>query len=436
MMLCVLPSLPLAVVPGLLLAQMAPPAPAAAPSYEARYAEVLALAPRADRVAQVNNVVLQRDAARFTLANGTIYLLSSVGGRTMGAVFQGEGTFSFSPPTRIEQDRLARFEKGRSLDARMTELVLLFADSTLAELERKVTFSNSQVPEEVRDVVHKSLEYLGDEDSKSFHPDLMTAFLNQESNNLFYAHITRDEGSALMFMLDPFESEQVILEKRAPRRFWTHQPEVICRFPRQGAAPDSATGERPGTPTIRAYPLGNTFTQTGSGDLTFASAARLDIATPVPAGPWVPFELFYKLQVDSARWDGGEPATVFRGKEAMLLWVKLDRRLQAGETRSLLLYYHGDLIDRYGDFFFIKSPSSWYPVSLDERSYATFDITYHTPSQYLIASVGERADSGLTGRVLTTRWVTPGPIRNASFNLGQFEDYKVKEDGEIGRAHV
>src|SRR6266480_4656186 len=209
MLLRVLPSLPLAFVPALLTAQTAAPTGAAAPSYEARYAEVLALAPRADRVAQVNNLVLKRDVAQFTLANGTVYLLSSVGGRTMGAVFQGEGTFSFSPPTRIEQDRLARFEKARSLDARITELVLLFADSTLAELERKVKFSNGQVPEEARDVVQKSLEYLGDEDSKSFHPDLMTAFLNQESNDLFYAHITRDEGSALMFMLDPFESEEV-----------------------------------------------------------------------------------------------------------------------------------------------------------------------------------------------------------------------------------
>ena len=237
MMLRVLPSLPLTVLPALLIAQTAPPPGAAAASYEARYAEVLALAPRADRIAQVSNLVLQRDAARFTLANGTIYLLSSVGGRTMGAVFQGEGTFSFSPPTRIEQDRLARFEKSRSLDARMTELVLLFADSTLAELERRVKFSNGQVPEEIRAVVQKSLEYLGDEDSKSLHPDLMTAFLNQESNDLFYAHITRDDGGPLMFMLDPFESEEVSLEKRAPRRFWTHQPEVICRFPRQGAAP-------------------------------------------------------------------------------------------------------------------------------------------------------------------------------------------------------
>src|SRR5438132_9249851 len=132
MMLRVPPSLALAVLPALSLAQTSTPVPAA-PSYEARYAEVLALAPRADRVAQVTNLVLKRDVAQFTLANGTIYLLSSVGGRTMGAVFQGEGTFSFSPPTRIEQDRLARFEKVRSLEAGARELVRLLPDSPLPE---------------------------------------------------------------------------------------------------------------------------------------------------------------------------------------------------------------------------------------------------------------------------------------------------------------
>ena len=50
--------------------------------------------------------------------------------------FAGKGVFSFAPPSTIEQDRLARFEKTKSLDAPFTELVLLFADTTLAELQR------------------------------------------------------------------------------------------------------------------------------------------------------------------------------------------------------------------------------------------------------------------------------------------------------------
>jgi hypothetical protein len=416
--------LPLVTFPATLLAQTP------ATSYEQRYAEIRALEPRADRVAQVSNLVLKRDVAQFTFASGTLYLLSPVGGRTVGAVFQGQGRFSFAPPTTVEQDRLFRFERSRSLDAPFTELVLLFADSTVAELEGKVRFAAGRPPDDLRSLVKKSLDYLGDDDTKSLDPDLLGAFLNEESNDLFYAHINRDGGGPLMFMLNPFEVEGVTLGSRAPRIAWSRRPEVICQFRRRSALPvDTVTTERLSASTIRDYRLETTLTQTGSGDLSFAAAARLEITAETPVGPWVPFLLYSALKVDSARWEGGEPATVFRGKDGALLWVKLDRRLQPGEVRPLWLHYHGDLIDRFGDFFFIKASTFWYPVSLEGRSHATFAITYHTPSHYLIASVGDRTDSTVAGKVLTTRWVAAEPIRNASFNLGLFEDYKVKEEG-------
>ena len=77
--------------------------------------------PRADRAAEVPNVVLQRDVARFTLQSGRLHLLSAVGGRTVGAVFKGTGAFSFVPSSRIERDRLRRLEKADSLESPITE---------------------------------------------------------------------------------------------------------------------------------------------------------------------------------------------------------------------------------------------------------------------------------------------------------------------------
>jgi predicted metalloprotease with PDZ domain len=45
----------------------------------------------------------------------------------------------------------------------------------------------------------------------------------------------------------------------------------------------------------------------------------------------------------------------------------------------------------------------------------------------VLASVGERTDSvEVEGRMIRTRWVTPEPIRNASFNLGLFKSYQLE----------
>ncbi len=416
---------------GPLFAQLGPePAGFEEFTYEQRYGELMELQPVPDRVASVTQLVLKRDVGQFTFGDGKFYLLTPVAGRTMAAVFVGHGVFSFSPPTRIEQERLARFQKTTTLAAPFSSVVLLFADSTLAELESKLTFGPGRPPSDPRQRFKDGIDYLSHDDSKSFDPDLMAAFLNGESSDLFYAHIDRKGGGPLMFMVNPHEVEGVTLSHRVRQVGWTRRSEVICRFPAGGQSRDiRITGDRTDQAAIRNYNITTFLKETGSGDLSFAANARLDITSPSATGPWVAFSLFEKLKVDSARWQSGEPATVYKGRDASLLWVRLDGKLRTAEARTLNLFYQGDLIDRYGDFFFIKSSAEWYPRSLEGRSLATFDLTFHSPSGKLLASVGDKVEESTSGRTTTSRWVPSGPIRNASFNLGIFKDYKIQEEG-------
>ncbi len=402
----------------------------AAESYQATWDEVMGLRPLPDKVAPVENLVIQRDAGSFTLTKGTLYLLSPVGGRTVGAVFRGSGRFAFTPPSRIEQHRLARIERSTALDVPVTEVAFLFADTTLAQLERGLAFGPGTVPGDARNAIETALDHLGDRDRRTLEPDLMGALLNGERSDLFYAWVRRQRGGPLLFMLNPNEVESVRLAGRMARRPWSRTPELISQFPRNGLErrPD-VTGERTRQAHIRRYVIETWLPQTGVGEIAFSAAATLEIVADTAVGPWVAFELFEKLRVDSARWDGGEPATVFRGKNSELLWVRLDREIRPGDVRSLRLYYRGALIDRYGDFFRIKSSAAWYPRSLEGRSLARFDLTFHTWDAYLLASVGQRVDSSGSGRDVRTRWVTEGPIRNASFNLGLFKDYSVRGPG-------
>src|SRR5258707_11422569 len=55
----------------------------------------------------VQNLVLERDAFRFQLDSGALYLLAPVDGRTVGAVFVGKGSYRLSPATVNESRQLA-----------------------------------------------------------------------------------------------------------------------------------------------------------------------------------------------------------------------------------------------------------------------------------------------------------------------------------------
>ncbi len=423
----------LVLLPGLCRAQhavsAASPPLATEVAFEQRYADLQHLALVPGRVAEVNGLVLRRDVATFNFEQGRFYLLSPIAGRTIGLVYRGKGTFSFTPPPGIERARVQRFYKRPTLAQPFSDVVFLFADSTLLEVERQVSFGPGEPPGDLRSPVRSMLDYLGDNRSRSFDVDIMSAVLNGENSDLFYAHVTPSGGDPLMFMLAPQRNEAVRLSGRLRRAGWLRESEVVSQFARQGDTVRATTYERRPQATTRDFAIESWLDQTGAGDVGFRAIATFKIDAASTVGPWVAFHLFEELQADSARWAGGERAVVFKGKRSPTLWVNLGRALPAGDSRTLTLFYHGDLIDRFGDWFYIKSAAAWYPVALEGRSRARFDLTYHTSAAFVLASVGDSMGSSRDGRRVTTRWVTPGPVQFAAFNLGRYKEQRIQEQG-------
>jgi hypothetical protein len=255
--------------------------------------------------------------------------------------------------------------------------------------------------------------------------------LNRESNALFYAHIVRRGSDPLMFMINPYTTESVRLLVRSRRTTYAQRAEIVCQFPAGGdTLPARLTRQRVKDARVAHYDIESWLPQTMTGDLAFSAAARLDITADTAVGPWVAFMLFPKTRVDSARWAGdGAPAEVFKAKDDGVVWVRLRQPMAAAAHDSLMLYYHGDLIDRFGDWFYLKSSVTWYPQQLGARDVARFNLTFHYPRSMTLAAVGAQTGSTTEGTMVTSTWSTSQPIRNASFNLGIFETHPVEAAG-------
>lgn len=420
----------LAALPISLLAQ-SPPAPpgGAAATYLERYGEIAALAPLAGQVAEVSHLVLSRDVGEITLEHGQLYLLSPIGGRTVGAVFRGAGRFRFAPTDRTEQTLMQRFANAPALDVPLTEAILLFADSTARQI-RRLSFGPAPVPDDVTGHVRDLVRSLMGEHQGSFDSDVMGPLLNGDTAGFFLAHVTRTRGDPVLFQVNTALAEAVQLFRPVSRREWGANWALVTRFSAHSQpASETRAWRFRGRLRVTSYRMDVRLTERFSADLSLAASATLALVADARVGPWLHLSLDPGLDVDSARWGTGEPALPFKADDDGDLWVRAPRAALPGDTLALTIFYHGNVIDRHGDWFYIDPVTSWYPGNGQGEGPALFDVTYHSPIRYPLVSTGERVDSSRAGSVVTTRWVSRAPVYHATFNLGLFRIRHIQHPG-------
>lgn len=409
-----------------------------ASSYDSVYNGLRRLAPRTDRVAAVRDLVLERDIARFQLASGKLALLTDVAGRTVGAVFTGTGVLAFTPPTAVERAQLKRVLGNESLDGPINTVVFLFADSTLAELERRVRFLEGTRDGQAEDGVSAALDFLIENRERRADPMLMEAILNGTRNGWFAAYVKRDRGEDVMLKFDPSEAEEVLLLRRGRQQL--QRVETVCQFQSDRDRRDSviAGNELPDAVRVDDYVIDSRI----GHNFEYSARATARLAARREAGPWLVFSLYSELDVDSVVGEDGAPLPFFRADKSAELWVRAAAPIVAGSTRTLRIVYHGKLIEVGGlieivgsparqphgldNWAFIRSTWNWYP-RYGSAEPAPMDLTFHTPRELPFASIGRLADSRTVGDTLVTHWVTERPTDNASFNIGEMETFDVTD---------
>lgn len=414
--------------------------------YERVFAELRQLSPRGDRMAEVHHLVLRRDVAEFQLDSGRLFVLSPVARRTVAVVFLGTGSFAFRPPLAVERRELGRLLRDTVLTTPLSAAVFIFVDSTEEELAHSLTFFTGEVDARARDRVGAALEFLTEERGRRVDEALMTALLNGTPNGYFAGFVRRPRGEDLLVKIDPYEAEPVVLLRRG--KLARQRVQTVSQSPPMASLQDSVTAlERHPRPLLLDhYRIEATI---GKGfDFSAVVEVRLRGRRDAGASRWIRLLLFDELRVDSVWDDRDAPLAFVRFEGSDELWVCFDSAVGFGETRVLHVRYHGGLIERASlidqivpfasdprwreivagldRWAFIRSTAYWYP-RYDVWQPADMEITYHSPARYRFASIGRLVESREVGDVRTTRWVTELPTQQASFNIGEFEEFEITD---------
>jgi hypothetical protein len=398
--------------------------------YQILFEQLINLSIDPTKSAEVNNLEIIRDVGKFILGKGKLFLCTPVKDRVIAAIFQGEGNFKYTPPSKIEQEQLFRFYEKRSLNEKFDQIFFLFTDSTYNELNSKLNFVTIGDDIDAMDInkdVADCLEYVSDEDSDYFNSDFVKLLLEEVKNDFFFSHFDTENLGELFFRINPLITEQVNLMQRYDKRF-TNTYEIVNTFSRTDKDV-SQLDFNISKPFIKVsqYKINSKI----ESDLDFSAKAEITFVPLIENQSWIKFRLFSDLEVDSVLWSDGSKCEYFKGEENMHLWVKIDSQNNLNSLQTIKVFYHGELLKK-NEFGWVQLRSSnyWFPKYVhEELSKANYDLTFKYPDNFALVCIGDKISEEVDEEdIITSVWKTKYPIRNASFNIGHYDVEEINEE--------
>ena len=384
--------------------------------------------------ATVNNLVLKRDAATFTLRTGEIYFAPPVEGRVTAAVFVGDGEMTLEPPTAVEKHTLAIFVDDEKLAEPFTHLVIRFTDKTFDEVKgspsAKMGTGGSQASR-ARDLYRENQQLLRKELHDNEELRALADLYAPQRPGYFYSFIGGGKHSKLIFVLDPLGIPQVSPEEVAllsygqtDGGFWT-----AFHLADEYAKGTALSSEEHRLIDITHHEIDGAIKGahiTASDLITFRSLA---------AGTRVlPFNLYRSLRVNRVSDEQGKDLSFIQeGKDDDYdFGVILAQALEAGKTYKLKVEYDGDgaLRDSGGGNYILGPRSTWYPANASNaygEDRAIYDMTFRYPKGNMFVGTGAPAGPETNeGDTIVAKWTSgTTELDVAGFNYGRFKKKEV-----------
>jgi hypothetical protein len=390
--------------------------------------------------ATVNNLVLKRDAATFTLKSGEIYFLAPVENRYTGAVFIGSGEMAMTPPTQAEKNSIKIFTEQEGIVEQFSSLVLRFTDKTYEEVKASPNATMktagpavSQAREQYRnnmDLLRKRLR-----DNRELRT--LQDIYNPSQEGYFNAFINGSRFNKLVYVFDPFGVPGAIPEEIALYSYGESDGGSWAAFHREeefkkGTA-SSAEDHR--IIDITQHDIDGAIK---GSHLTITD--RITFKNLIAGTRVIPFNLYGSLRVTSVQdAEGANLNFIQESKdEDSDFGVILAKPLEAGQTHQLVISYDGDgaLRDSGGGNFILTQRSTWYPANANTlfgEDRALYNMTFRYPKQYMFVGTGAPVEpDSREGDIAIAKWSSgKTELAVAGFNYGRFKRKEVadKESG-------
>jgi len=391
--------------------------------------------------ATVNNLVLQKDAGRFTLKAGEIYFIKTVDGKTTGAVFLGSGEFSLTPPVEVEKKALAIFTGAPEVRENFEGLTMFFTDDTFDVIRNSPSVQMGKggpQAEKARAAYRDKEEKL----RKEFHFNITSRVLADiyapQRKGFFTVFIDGKNFGKLIYQIDPLGIPEVYPEQVELSSYAETTGGIWTAF---HLADEYKKGTANSWQDRRTYDIKNHDIDATVSGTRLIVKDEITLEMREANSRFLPFDLYRSLRVKAVKDEKGNAIAFVQEKkeEDADFGVILPEGRPAGTQFKLTVEYDGtEALREAGSGNFILIPrSTWYPnnpeTAFGDR--ATFNMTFHSPKKYTMVGTGSRmGDEVVDGDQKISKWSSEGvELAVAGFNYGDFKEKKVDDpDTKLG----
>jgi hypothetical protein len=386
--------------------------------------------------ATVNNLVLKRDAATFTLKTGDIYFITPIENRVTAAVFMGTGEMSMVPPMEVEQNSIKIFTGEPGIKEEFTNLVLRFTDKTFEEIKASPNAtmkSGGPAASQARD------QYRANQDLNRKrlrdNRELRTLYdiYNPSHEGFFNAFIDGKRFSKLFYQVEPFGAAFVAPEEVALMSWGESDNGIWAAFHREE---EFKKGTASSSEDRRIIDITHHEIDGAIKGSHLTASDKITFRNLIAGTRVVPFNLFGPLRVSSVTDPEGKPLEFVQESkdEDSDFGVILNKPLALNETYQITVQYDGDdtVIDSGGGNFILNpsARSTWYPGnanSLFSEDRAIFNMTFRYPKQFMFVGTGAPAEpDSREGDIAIAKWSSgKTELAVAGFNYGRFKKKEV-----------